>query len=222
MEVLFQSKDTRGMTGDFRFPSFYFYLSLSFKKARCFFMKKKTNICQHFTTTPMLLALYWNVNLWILHLVFCFETTREEPLECSWHSECGGRTALGGDIADDVHVTHGELPVALLLAETQSPALLPAAGVRLHAQEHRALQARNTTSEATINPTPQSKISQHTQASTDFTPVLTSYHRTYTSGLVVGYLDVDEVSLCRTEHFAASVDALVYGPVASHLDLWQG
>lgn len=34
------------------------------------------------------------------------------------------------------------------------------------------------------------------------------------------YLDVYEMRLCRTEHFAASVATLVYGPVASHLDLW--
>lgn len=36
------------------------------------------------------------------------------------------------------------------------------------------------------------------------------------------YLDVYGVRLSRTEHFAASVATLVYRPVASHFDLWQG
>lgn len=36
------------------------------------------------------------------------------------------------------------------------------------------------------------------------------------------YLDVYGVRLSRTEHFAASVATLVYRPVASHFDVWQG
>lgn len=68
------------------------------------------------------------------------------------HSECGGHTVLGGDIADNVNVIHGKLPVGFLLAKTQSPALLPAAGMSLHTQKHRPLETHNTSFQYTIKP----------------------------------------------------------------------
>lgn len=52
-------------------------------------------------------------------------------------------TIFGGDIADDVYFIHGNLPVGFLFAETQCPALLSVAGVRLNAQEHRALETHD-------------------------------------------------------------------------------
>lgn len=53
-------------------------------------------------------------------------------------------TVLGSDITDDVDFIHGNLPVDFLLTETQSPALLSAAGVRLNTQKHGALETQNT------------------------------------------------------------------------------
>lgn len=64
--------------------------------------------------------------------------------------ECGGRvcvcvfTIFGGDVADDVDFVHGNLPVGFLFAETQSPALLSAAGGTLNTQKRGALEAQDT------------------------------------------------------------------------------
>lgn len=68
-----------------------------------------------------------------------------------------GHTVLGGDIADNVNVTHGKLPVGFLLAKTQSPALLPAAGMSLHTQKHRPLETHNASFQYRTKPKLQSK-----------------------------------------------------------------
>lgn len=49
-------------------------------------------------------------------------------------------TVSSGDVADDVDLVHGDLPVSLFLGEAHRSGLVPLRRITLNTQKHRALR----------------------------------------------------------------------------------